>query len=107
MINPLHIAVIGALAIVTALAWLIMFSGPPSSAQPITCIDPTIKEQVRVLMLEALDNALRERVEHQFDIWMREPDRNQPARAATGTRTAVRAYADSRKFVQEWNPPPC
>jgi hypothetical protein len=46
------------------------------------------------------------RVMRLYEVWTSDP-RDQPGRAATGTRNAIRAYVNSRRFMEQWNPPAC
>ena len=49
---------------------------------------------IRALALDALDEALKERIKSLFQVWMRD-DTGQPDRAATGARQAIKAYRDA------------
>ena len=62
-------------------------------------IDDETRDKVRALVLDALDEALKEHVKHMFVIWMR--DEGQPARtrASHGTRLGIRAYLSARTTV--------
>lgn len=73
---------------------------------PIRCMNTEIREKVRVILLAGLDDALKDRVMHVFEVWMKDSSQ-QPARASVGVRQATRAYVESREFVERWNPPPC
>ena len=95
---------IGAAAAALLLMSLLADDAQP---QPISCIDPAMKDKVRAVLLDGLDDALKSRMEHLFEIWMREPDNQQPSRAAVGIRQAIRAYVNSRTFMLQWNPPAC
>lgn len=80
---------------------------PPQSEEAIQCMDAEMREKVRALMIKALDEAFVHRVDHLFEIWMRDAT-DQPRRATNGTRAAVRAYVNARTFAErQWNPPPC
>ena len=70
------------------------------------CIDEINRERIRGLMLDALDEALKTRVEHLYETWLRD-DTGQPGRAATGARLAINAYARARVSMIEWDPPAC
>lgn len=90
-----------------ALVGLILFAAFPSKgAEQAPCIDPEMREQVRVLMLAGIDQAMREHAVKMFNIWQRDPT-NQPKRAIAGMKSAIIAYAGSRAAAQRWSPPAC
>jgi hypothetical protein len=70
------------------------------------CMDEVVREQIRTVMLEALDDALKEHIKHVFEIWLRD-ERGQPERARTGVRQGIRAYLGARKGALDWAPPAC
>jgi hypothetical protein len=70
------------------------------------CMDEVTREQIRSVMLEALDDALKEHVKHVFEIWLKD-ERGQPERARTGVRQGIRAYLGAKKGALEWAPPLC
>src|SRR5262245_35247855 len=72
------------------------------------CVDETTREKVRALMLDALDEALKEHVKRLYEVLMKDAtDRTQPARAANGTRQGIRAYLQGRSGALNWNPRSC
>lgn len=73
---------------------------------PISCIAPDLRDRVRAIMLQGLDEGLRKRVEILYEGWLRDP-RDQPLRATQGMRTAIRAWSQARRVVEQWNPPDC
>jgi len=80
-----------------------------AESQPATlppCMDEPTREQIRAVMLTALDTALQHHIENAFAVWMRD-DRSQPERARTGVVQGMRAYMLARKSTLEWVPPPC
>lgn len=78
-----------------------------SEPQPISCMpDDEMREKIRALMLEALDEGFRDHITKVFSIWVADP-RDQPRRAAVGSRNAIRAYVGARDFVLKWNPSRC
>lgn len=85
---------------------LILFAAFPSKGEPAACIDPEMREQVRVLMLAGIDQAMREHAVKMFNVWQKDPS-NQPTRAIAGMKSAIIAYAGSRAAAQRWNPPAC
>lgn len=70
------------------------------------CMDEQTREQIRAVMLEALDTSLKTHIEHVFEIWLRD-ERGQPGRARTGVELGLRSYLSARKNTLEWAPPAC
>jgi len=74
--------------------------------KPELCMDEQTREQVRSVMLDALDAALKEHITHLYEVWLKD-DSGQPLRAKTGTERGVRAYLSARKGALDWSPPAC
>jgi hypothetical protein len=70
------------------------------------CMDNDTRERVRKLMIEALDNSLREKIESLFAVWLRDAT-DQPRRAQTGMNSALRAYVGARAAAMKFDPPEC
>jgi len=70
------------------------------------CMDEATREQMKALMLEALDEALKSHIENVFLIWLKD-ERGQPGRARTGVQQGLKAYLAARRGVESWAPPPC
>ena len=70
------------------------------------CMDESTRERMRAVMLEALDDALKDHVKHVFEVWLKD-DRGQPERARTGVRNGVRAWLGAHRSALDWMPPPC
>jgi hypothetical protein len=68
--------------------------------------DEETREQIRVLMFHALEDALKDQVMHVFLIWLKD-DTGQPGRARTGVEQAVAAYLRAREGARQWIPPLC
>jgi hypothetical protein len=68
--------------------------------------DEETREQIRVLMFHALDEALKDQVMHVFLTWLKD-DTGQPGRARTGVEQAVAAYLRAREGARQWTPPLC
>jgi hypothetical protein len=86
-----------------------MFSLASAESTPVElgpCMNEETREQIRTVMLEALDEALKEHVKHVFEVWLKD-ERGQPERARTGVRQGIRAYLGARKGALDWTPPPC
>jgi len=70
------------------------------------CMSNEDRDRVRALLYIAVDEALKDQVMHLFEVWMRD-FKEQPERAAQGTRNAIYAYLRAREAVIGWNPQPC
>jgi hypothetical protein len=77
-----------------------------AETRPELCMDTDTRERVRKLMIEALDNSLREKIESLFAVWLRDAT-DQPRRAQTGMNTALRAYVGARAAAMKFDPPEC
>lgn len=71
------------------------------------CVDPTERERVRQLVFDGIDKGLTEAMAHLFEVWQRDPQNSQPARAQVGTTNAVNAHNRARKLAFAWDPPTC
>lgn len=87
-------------------AVILLPAWPSKGAEPAPCIDAEMREQVRVLMLAGIDQAMREHAVKMFNVWQKDPT-NQPKRAIAGMKSAIIAYAGSRAAAQRWSPPAC
>ena len=58
----------------------------------------TPEERLKIVLNQALDEALRIYVVNQFSVWMKDPT-GQPERARTGVAKAIRAWADGRRAI--------
>ena len=72
--------------------------GPVSADEPSP--PPRDDEYIRRLLLEAADEALRNRIDALFEVWMREPNVDQPRRALVGAHQAVNAYREIVKALE-------
>jgi hypothetical protein len=72
----------------------------------IFCTDEVTREKIRTIMIEALDEALKQHIIRTFDVWMRD-ERGQPERARTGVSHGINAYNQATKSVMTWAPPDC
>jgi hypothetical protein len=73
----------------------------------VPCADDETREQVRALVLEGLDAALRNQMTKLFEIWMRDAHEMPPRRATLGMNLAVNSYMRARAGALAWNPPLC
>jgi len=72
------------------------------------CMDRETREDLRTAMRAGIDQAMRRQTQRMFENWMKEPNAaDQPDRAVSGMRNAVRAYVGARKVANEWSPPLC
>jgi len=95
--------VVIALAAASALEW--RASSQPAAPPP-RCMDDELREQVRGLMTQAMNEAFKDHIKHTFDIWMKDPG-DQPKRARTGVSMGLDAYMRARANVLSWSPPHC
>jgi hypothetical protein len=68
--------------------------------------DPAIKEQIRGIILGALDTSLHNHVEHLFEVWMAGGEGGN-VRAGNGVRNGTRNYLHARAQIEHWEIPPC
>lgn len=73
---------------------------------PPPCIEPSVEETIRRLALLGLENAMADRTEKLFEVWMRD-DAGQPGRAQVGINQAINAFVRARDLMLGWNPVPC
>jgi hypothetical protein len=78
----------------------------PQATEECMMVDADTKEKVRALMLDAIDLAFKNHIEHTYEVWMRD-DAGQPGRAATGVRNGLIAYLRAYKAAKDWNPRMC
>ena len=79
-----------------------------SETVPALCMDDDTRERIRKLILEALDQSLRDHVEKMFETWMRVYyDAEQVNRARQGIRNGISAYLAARKGALKWTPMKC
>src|SRR5215831_3837040 len=77
-----------------------------AESKPELCMDDQTREQVRTVMLDALDAALKEHIVNLYKVWLKD-DTGQPARAKAGAENGIRAYLNARKGAIDWSPPAC
>lgn len=68
------------------------------------CMSSEATARVRVLMLEAVEQAFKDHIMHLFEIWLKD-SAAEPVRASKGVRLGVSAYARSRESALRWQPP--
>ena len=102
----LRIAV-GVATIIVTLLLLALLDRDASSKVPFDCTDPTERERVREIVLGGIDEGLRQAMSHLFEVWQKDPNTQQPARAQVGTTNAVNAHIRARTLALAWAPPSC
>jgi hypothetical protein len=63
----------------------------------------TPEERLKVVLNQALDEALRIHVVQLFGVWMKDPT-GQPDRARVGVEKSVRAWQHARDAIDGWEP---
>ena len=95
------------LALTGAMAVAATSTKEPGSVTPL-CMDTETREDLRLAMRAGIDQAMRRQTQRMFENWMKEPTAvDQPDRAITGMKNAVRAYVGARRVANEWSPPLC
>lgn len=84
-----------------------LFEREAASKVPYDCVDPTERERVRDIALKGIDDGLQKAMTHLFDIWQKDPNQDQPARAQVGTTNAINAHNRARRYALAWNPQTC
>jgi hypothetical protein len=94
--------------VLTATLWVVVICSIHmlTAAEPEPCLDADIREQVRIILFEGIDLALRDRTKQLFEVWMKDHT-DQPERAIAGMRNGILAYAGARRAATEWSPPVC
>jgi hypothetical protein len=72
----------------------------------IACVPVAERERIRVVVLEGIDEALKQHVMKLFDIWMKDTSK-QPERAIEGMSIGISAHVRARANATRWDPPPC
>ena len=100
---------VGLITAIVTLILLALLDEPREAASkvPYDCTDPTERERVREIALRGIDRGLEDAMAHLFDIWVKDPNREQPARAQVGTTNAINAHIRARQLALSWNPPNC
>jgi hypothetical protein len=107
-----HRVMLTALIIIIALLLLAAFgylsgSWDAEAKVPYDCVDPTERERIRDLALEGIDDGLKQAMTHLFDVWVKDPNTEQPKRGQVGTTNAINAHNRARKLALAWDPPLC
>jgi len=95
-----------ALFVIAALFAAAAFHNSYSEDTTIVCVPVAERERIREVVLDGIDQALKNHVLKLFDIWMKD-ESNQPKRAIEGMAIGISAHVRARANAQNWNPPPC
>jgi hypothetical protein len=97
--------------IVLTILMLIMFAVGDRTAQPepatTQCMDTETRQRVRGIVLEGVDQGLRDHIKGLFNVWATDPKHDQPKRAITGMNNGLAAYFHARAAALKWAPPEC
>ena len=73
----------------------------------VPCVDEATRKRIEAIIIEALDEALKDHIVKTFGVWLRD-ETDQPRRARTGIHQGVGAYVRSREGITKaWDFPPC
>lgn len=75
-------------------------------AQETECISHEDRERIQEIMLQAIDQGVKQQALKMFEIWLKDPT-DQPERARRGMEVGIRAYIKSRAVVLRWSPRSC
>jgi len=70
------------------------------------CIEDESREKIQKLMVDGLDEALKNHTRKMYEIWVQD-ETDQPKRAVEGMRSGIRAYVRARRAALHWMPPAC
>jgi hypothetical protein len=99
--------VVGFTTVAITLAVLAFFEREAVSKVAYDCVDPTERERVRDIALRGIDDGLQGAITRLFDVWQKDPNQDQPARAQVGTTNAINAHNRARRYALAWNPQTC
>lgn len=96
-----------AILLATAMLGLLLGRWEEARGEPLRCIDNVeARDRIRTLVLEGLDNGLRDQAAHLVTTWARDPQQ-QPRRAQAGIQNIVAAYLEGRSLALKWDVPIC
>ena len=102
----LWMRVVIALALTGVFVEIILGSWAESAVPTASCLDVETREKVRSIMLDGIDQGLKQHTVTIFDSWLKDPA-EQPARAIRGMQSGISAYARSRREALRWTIPTC
>src|SRR5262249_39424645 len=80
----------------------------PSIETPELCVrSDDDRARISQLMLDATDEALKNRIVLIYEVWMKEPNTEQPKRALTGLANALLGYKRAQVGARAWAPLVC
>jgi hypothetical protein len=91
-----------------AMRWLflLVLLSIPTQANAQDCLQMELetRDKVRAILLEALDEALKDHIKHLFLVWRSGDASAGQGRARQGTREGVKAYVRARETIlrMEW-----
>ena len=92
-------------AAVPTVTLLLVSQAPSVTPQP-TCMTADVREKARGIMMQGVEDALKQHTMQTFDMWLKDPS-EQPLRASRGMFNGLSAYARARASVLNWSPPLC
>ena len=99
------------IAIILAIILLSVARDSDAPAQSQTPAPPFItasmQEDIRRLAHRGLADAMEDRIKVLFEVWMKDPEADQPRRASNGIRQAISAYVRSYDMINGWSPETC
>jgi len=90
----------------TALIVICAVLAASNTVRAADCVPSGDLERVRTILLDAIDEGLKEQTVHLFQGWLKDPT-DQPKRAIAGMRPAIIAYVNARAAALQWNPLLC
>ena len=99
--------VVGFTTVAITLLVLGQFEREAEGKVELECLAPTERERVREIALRGIDTGFEQAIAHLFDVWVKDPETEQPKRARVGTTNAINAHARARKLTLAWDPPSC
>jgi hypothetical protein len=77
-----------------------------SQPRPEICISRDDRENIRIIVLGAFDDALRQHSIKLYDNWLKDLS-DQPTRASAGMQNGINAYVRARADALKWLPNEC
>jgi len=102
------LVLISGLLIGFAMVWTMQSTAAPKPKMTdyVQCMDGETREDLRTVMREGINQAMKNQTIRMFENWMKDPA-EQPSRAVSGMHNSVKAYVGSLKVLNEWSPPSC
>lgn len=71
------------------------------------CMDETSREAIRVIMFDAVDDALHDHIKNLYAVMMKDYGAPSASRAKVGMTQGVKAHQAARIAITKWSPPEC